>query len=147
MPNWITDQIAVSGAAITPDRWPELVEEMSISAVVNLRKEYQDVFVQPFPVAYLWLPVEDHTDPTLEQMLLGVQFIDTAVQAGKRVLVHCKMGIGRSPTLVAAYFVWKGQTVNDAILQVEGTRRIISPVVSRVSLNKLAAHLKQRSQN
>jgi protein-tyrosine phosphatase len=79
-------------------------------------------------------------------MLLGVQFIDTAVQAGQRVLVHCKMGIGRSPTMIAAYFVWKGQTVNDAIRQVEGTRRIVGPVVSRVALNKLAAWLKQKSQ-
>ncbi len=147
MPNWITEQIAVSGAAITPDRWPQLAEEMGISAVINLRKESQDVFVQPFPVAYLWLPVEDHTDPTLEQILLGVQFIDTAVQAGKRVLVHCKMGIGRSPTMAAAYFVWKDQTVTDAIRQVEGTRRIMGPVVSRVALNELAAYLKQKSQD
>ncbi len=147
MPNWITEQIAVSGAAITPDRWPQLAEEMGISAVINLRKEHQDVFVQPFPVAYLWLPVEDHTDPTLEQILLGVQFIDTAVQAGKRVLVHCKMGIGRSPTMAAAYFVWKDQTVTDAIRQVEGTRRIMGPVVSRVALNELAAYLKQKSQD
>jgi protein-tyrosine phosphatase len=55
-----------------------------------------------------------------------------------------KMGIGRSPTLVAAYFVWKGQTVNDAIRQVEGTRRIAGPVVSRFALNELAAYLKQK---
>jgi hypothetical protein len=37
-----------------------------------------------------------------------------------RVLIHCKMGIGRSPTLAAAYLVWTGTSIDEAIRKVEG---------------------------
>jgi len=143
MARWITEQVAISGAAITAERWPELVEELGISAVVNLRAEYQDVFAAPFPKAYLWLPVIDHTDPTVEQMLSGAQFIDAAVRSGQRVLVHCKMGIGRSPTLAAAYLVWRGATVQEAVERVQADKGLlgIGPVVSRVALREFAAFL------
>ena len=143
MPRWITEQIATGGAAISPDNWRALAEEMGITAVVNLRAEYQDVFAAPQPIAYLWLPVEDHKDPTSEQMLLGVQFIHAAVQAGHRVLIHCKMGIGRSPTLAAAYLVWTGVSIDEAIRQVEGIKLFYGPVVSQFTLSRFAALLEK----
>ena len=143
MPRWITEQIATGGAAISPDNWNELAEKMGITAVVNLRAEYQDVFAAPLPIAYLWLPVEDHKDPTPEQMLTGVQFIHTAVQAGQRVLIHCKMGIGRSPTLAAAYLIWMGIPTDEAIRRVEGTHLLYGPVVSRFTLDRFAALLEK----
>ena len=143
MARWVTEQVAISGAAISSGNWHKLVDEMDISAVVNLRSEYQDVFTPPMPIAYLWLPVKDHTNPTLEQLLLGAQFIDTAVQNGQRVLIHCKMGIGRSPTMAAAYLVSTGLSVDEAARQVEGTKSSYGPVVSRITLNKLVANLRK----
>src|SRR5262245_37992573 len=108
MPTWVTDHVCFSGATITPERCPALAKRDGITAVLNLRAEAQDVFVEPMPGAYLWLPVVDHGDPTVEQLLTGAQFVDAMVRADRRVLVHCKMGIGRSPTMVAAYLVWTG---------------------------------------
>ena len=143
MPTWVTEQIATGGAAISPDNWRALAEEMGITAVVNLRAEYQDVFAAPLPVAYLWLPVEDHKDPTPEQMLAGVQFIHAAVKAGQRVLIHCKMGIGRSPTLAAAYLIWTGTPVDEAIRKVEGTKLFYGPAVSRFTLDRFATSLEE----
>jgi protein-tyrosine phosphatase len=142
MARWITDQVAVSGAAISSDTWHELVERLGVTVVVNLRSEYQDTFAPPLPVAYLWVPVEDHTDPTLEQLHLGARFIDAAVRAGHRVLVHCKMGIGRSPTMAAAYLIWTGLSVDEAMQQMEGdSRPRFGPVISRYTLTKFAASL------
>lgn len=137
----VTDQIVAAGLTITPDRWRELSEELKVTAVVNLRGEYQDVFGPPMPQAYLWLPVTDHTDPSIEQLLTAVQFIDRAVQSGQKVLVHCKMGIGRSPTVAAAYLVWTGLSVSDAIQKVESAAKIsiVKPVVSRFVLNDFVA--------
>jgi len=143
MPRWITEQIATGGATISPDNWNEFAEKMGITAMVNLRAEYQDVFAAPLPVAYLWLPVEDHKDPTPEQMLTGVQFVHAAVQAGQRVFIHCKMGIGRSPTLAAAYLIWTGVPIYEAIRKVEATQLLYGPVVSRFTLDKFAALLEK----
>jgi hypothetical protein len=64
MPHWITDQIAIGGAGITPETWPDLVARHRFTAVLSLREEYQDVFCPPPPQAYLWLPVPDHSEPS-----------------------------------------------------------------------------------
>jgi len=134
--------VATSGAELTAETWRELREETGITAVVNLRSEHQDVFDRPFPIAYLWLPVTDFTAPEPDQLLMAARFIDTAVAAGRRVLVHCRLGVGRSPTVVAAWLVFTGLAPAEAIRQVEeapGSRT--RPVISRAALERLAAIL------
>lgn len=142
MPSWVTDSIAVGGAGITPEIWPDLAAKHRFTAVLSLREEFQDVFGPPFPQAYLWLPVPDHSEPPPEQLLIGAHFIDAAVQANQRVLVHCKMSIGRSPTMVAAYLIWRGSPIAEAIGTVTraGDMVITRPVVSRATLERFAAY-------
>jgi protein-tyrosine phosphatase len=146
MPSWVTDSVAVGGAGIMPETWPDLVAKYRFTAVLSLRGEFQDAFGPPFPQAYLWLPVPDHTEPPPEQLLIGAQFIDAAVQSKQRVLVHCKMGIGRSPTMVAAYLVWRGSPIDDAIETVTRAADMIitRPVVSRLTLEKFTAYLTRK---
>lgn len=147
MPTWITEQVAIGGAAITPDNWRDLAEKWNITAVLNLRAEHQDVFAAPQPVAYLWLPTIDHANPSPGQMLLAVTFIATAVQSQQRVLVHCKMGIGRSPTVVAAYLVWTGLSVDEAIEKVVASGSLIArPVVSRYTLDRFLSYVQETSR-
>ncbi len=139
--DWITEQVAVAGGTITPEIWPELRRTMGITAVVNMRAEQQDLFGYPPPAAYLWLPVVDHTDPDLEQLALGAHFVDTLVRAGHRVLIHCGMGIGRSRTMAAAYLIWTGLSVDEALRQVEGTTRPIYRPERRQVLEAFASAL------
>jgi protein-tyrosine phosphatase len=142
MVDWITEQVATSGAELTAESWRELREETGITAVVNLRSEYQDVFDRPFPIAYLWLPVIDFTDPEPDQMLMAARFIDTAVAAGRRVLVHCRLGIGRSPTVVAAWLIYTGLPAPEAIRRIEeAPRSRTRPVISRTALDRFSAIL------
>ncbi len=111
---WITDNVAIAGAGISPETWEE-VQQHGFTAILNLRSEHQDTFANPLPKAYLWLPTEDHTDPLPENLLLGVQFIDSNVKAGRRVLIHCKMGMHRSATMAVAYLIFTWLTKDEAI--------------------------------
>jgi dual specificity MAP kinase phosphatase len=79
---------------------------------------------KPFGVKYyLWLPVKDHQAPTQEQLMVGVDFIDTLVSRKIKIYIHCKNGHGRSPTLVAAYLIaTKGMTVDQAVKYIEKRR-------------------------
>lgn len=83
-----------------------------IEADISLEAERVDT---PFGVQfYLWLPVVDHTAPTPEQLQVGVTMLETLVKLKKKVYVHCKNGHGRAPTLVAAYLVKQGKTLEEA---------------------------------
>lgn len=111
---WITEQVLLAGAGINENNWKEVVD-LGVTAVINLRAENQDNFGAPAPFAYLWLPTEDHTDPSSYQLLIGAQMIDTLVKSGHKVLVHCKMGIHPSATMVVAYFIYSGMDKEEAI--------------------------------
>ncbi|HNM36532.1 MAG TPA: dual specificity protein phosphatase [Anaerolineales bacterium] len=111
---WITEQVLLAGAGINENNWKEVID-LGVTAVVNLRAENQDNFGAPLPFAYLWLPTEDHTDPNPYQLLVGAQMIDTLVKSGHKVLVHCKMGIHRSATMVVAFLIYSGMDKEEAI--------------------------------
>ena len=83
---------------------------------------------KPFGVKYyLWLPTKDHKAPSLKQLLLGTNFIKCLVDNGIKVYVHCERGHGRAPTLVAAYFILKGKSINNALELIKKKRSSIHP--------------------
>ncbi len=91
-----------------------------IKADISLESDRVDA---PFGVQfYLWLPVEDHTAPTRQQLEVGVNMLETLVRLKKKVYVHCKNGHGRAPTLVAAYLVKQGQTPGEAVRFLQSRR-------------------------
>lgn len=63
----------------------------------------------------LHLPVDDLTAPSPEQFDQALSFIDRQRGLGRRVVVHCKMGQGRTGTVLAAYLVRGGATPEAAL--------------------------------
>lgn len=94
--------------------------DLRISAEINLEREKTDTI--PDVPLYLWLPVPDKTAPSSEQLEGGVALIERMVQLVKKVYIHCQYGHGRSPTLVAAYFVSTGMSVEEAIRNIKVKR-------------------------
>jgi atypical dual specificity phosphatase len=64
------------------------------------------------------LPVDDLTAPTPEQFDRALRFIDWQRVHGKSVVVHCKMGQGRTGVVLAAYLVRMGATPAQALARV-----------------------------
>ncbi len=60
------------------------------------------------------LPIDDFEAPDNEQIADAMSFIDRMQEEGKPVLVHCKMGQGRTGTLLHAYYLSKGWSLDDA---------------------------------
>lgn len=106
--------------------WPQL-KKRGITAVVNLRTEFDDNHAGLAPPRYLYLPTVDEEPPTLVQLKEGVAFIATEISWGGRVYVHCHFGVGRAATLVAAYLVSTGLTPDQAWACIRQVRPFVWP--------------------
>lgn len=98
----------------------QILHDANIDAEIDLEEERQETM--PGVSIYLWLPVKDKTAPSQEQLDAAVALMSKMVSLQKRIYVHCKYGHGRSPTVVAAYFISRGKTVGEAIEEVERAR-------------------------
>jgi protein-tyrosine phosphatase len=99
-----------------------------IKATVNLRRGFDDRVHGRLAGNYLHLPTRDGHPPILEQTRQGVAFIDQQVRAGHGVYVHCKIGVGRAPTLAACYLVSQGLAPSEAWETIRQVRPFIAPL-------------------
>lgn len=119
--------------------WPRLTAR-GVTAVVNLRDEFDDQIAGLAPTRYLYLPTIDDEAPTLEQMQSGVDFIAEELQNGGSVYVHCKSGVGRAAIMAAAYLTSTGLKPADAWAAIEKVRPFIRPTPAQVAqLERFAA--------
>jgi len=101
----------------------EKLLKKGITVDISLEGEVMD---QPKGVKiFSWLPTKDHTPPTPQQLQIGVDIIDSVIKQKQKVYVHCQNGHGRAPTLVAAYYISKGMSVEDAIKKIQDKRSTI----------------------
>lgn len=107
--NWITDHLATGHAPMSYDDL-DSIREQGIRAIVNLCGEFCDLHQieegSGFEVFYL--PVVDECAPDLEAMEKALDWMDEAIYLNKKVLVHCRMGHGRTGTFIAAYLLRRG---------------------------------------
>lgn len=73
-------------------------------------------------IRQVWIPVEDFTAPTLQQMIEFVDVVSDSTANGDPVAVHCTAGLGRSGTMAAVYLVANGATADQAITRVRDLR-------------------------
>lgn len=127
----ITPQLHVGGQ-YRRRGWPRLTAR-GVTAVVNLRIEFDDNDAGIAPARYLYLPTVDDTPPALDQLRKGVAFIAEEVEDGGGVYVHCASGVGRAPTMAAAYLVSTGLTADEAWEKIRSARPFIRPNSEQVA--------------
>ncbi len=119
---------------ITPEVWvggqygklgKRRLERAGITGVVNLRTEFDDAAHGLALEHYCHLPTIDDDAPTLEHLQQGVDFMQRVITDGGKVYVHCAGGVGRAPTLAAAYFITQGYTLDEAVAMITRTRPFI----------------------
>ncbi|MCX8068889.1 MAG: dual specificity protein phosphatase family protein [Thermodesulfovibrionales bacterium] len=106
---WVTDQLAV-GTAPMSEKDLDTIKESGITNIVNLCGEFCDLAdierISGFDVFYL--PIDDDSVPAMEEMEKALEWLDEAIFLGKKVLIHCRLGLGRTGTFINSYLVRKG---------------------------------------
>jgi len=106
---WITDDLATGHAPMSYDDL-DYVRDQGIDAIVNLCGEFCDLHEieekSGFEVYYL--PIFDECAPDMQEMEKALAWLDEAIYLEKKVLVHCRHGIGRTGTFVTSYLLRKG---------------------------------------
>jgi hypothetical protein len=125
---WITADVAIGGR-ISESEAGRLGADERVGAVVDLRSEAVDeaAVLRRQGIAFLHLPTDDHAAITPAMLELGVAFVQEHLALGRRTLIHCEHGIGRSATLALAVLVAEGRTPLGALNLAKGKRGSVSP--------------------
>jgi hypothetical protein len=120
----VTPQLFVGPQFREPGK--RMLEQQGINGCVNLRIEHDDDQFGLSLQRYLYLPTIDDDAPSLEHMAEGVEFIRDVIAEGGKVYIHCGAGVGRAPSMAAAYLMAEGCTLDEALAKIRKVRPFIA---------------------
>ena len=98
------------------------------SAVISLNPTYWNKSEN-----WLKLNMEDTTNtstpnaPTKDEVLKGIEFGANAINSGNNLLVHCQLGLSRSPAMAIGSLIKAGDSIESAFAKVRQVRPRIDP--------------------
>jgi predicted protein tyrosine phosphatase len=110
-----------------------ILSKRGITAVISMRVEFDDREAGLAPERYLYLPTVDNHAPTTAQLHDGVIFIRAEIERGGKVYIHCWEGVGRAPTMAAAYLVSTGLSPTEAWATISRVRPFVRPLQPQVN--------------
>ncbi|CAF1441296.1 unnamed protein product [Rotaria sp. Silwood1] len=138
-----------------------LIQHEKVDAVISMNEDYELTYVSDpnlwtkHEIRHLRLPTVDFSNPQVENLFHGIEFLRTVRNENKRAYIHCKAGRQRSANLVACYLIdTYGMTPEEASRHVRSIRpSTIFGVREMQRLHDFVEHLreehnkKQQEQN
>ena len=130
-PTWIEDGQLVAGRH--PCAWSPAEAEREVEALLEVGVTLFLDLTQPGELVpyerllrngsrHVRLPVRDFTVPSEEQILVVLDLIDSELQAGGIVYVHCWAGCGRTGVVVGCWLVRHGAEPGVALERIAEAR-------------------------
>ena len=107
------------------DAGKRMLEAQGITACVNMRIEKDDAQFGLALERYLYLPTIDDSAPSIEHLDQGVAFIREVIRSGGKVYIHCGAGVGRAPSMAAAYLMAEGRSLAESLALIRTVRPFI----------------------
>lgn len=98
------------------------LQRVGITTLITLTETQLDnAKLEPFGIKSIWEPIPDMEAPSIEQGVRICKLIESLLAQGEVVAVHCRAGLGRTGTVLAAHLIWEGEGSLSAL---EYVRRI-----------------------
>lgn len=100
------------------------VSELGIRSIVQIgtEEEHQQYSAIPDDVLVYKITIPDSSSSHIEYYFDSV--VDFAMSAPKPILFHCNAGVSRSPTLLSAFLLSSGLTVDESISLIRERRML-----------------------
>ena len=98
----------------------EALKRVGTSVLVTLTEEpliHADLFTEA-GIVVIHVPIDDMTAPDLDTAVALCEQCRQFAEEGEVVVYHCKAGIGRTGTMLAAQLIWEGLGSRDAMARV-----------------------------
>ena len=131
--DWVDEWLAVGGS-FPMEAAEQLARREGIGAVVDLRVERCDdeAVLRVHGVEFLHLPTKDCCAVAPRMLDDGVTWARGHLDAGRRVLIHCEHGIGRSALLGLCTLVAGGVAPLDAMNRLKTARPVAAPGAEQI---------------
>ncbi len=103
---WVEkDKVAASGYPASR-RQIEWISKQRLNSILTLtEKPIPGEWVKGLPFTLEHVPMIDHEPPDLASLERAASYVEDQVRQGRRVLVHCLAGQGRTMCVLAAYLI------------------------------------------
>lgn len=120
--HWIEDNRVMAGSMPTYGADIDtLYQSFGIRAILSLTRrsiiDCPDIayLVQAYPIQNYHAPIADHYTPNEAILHTSLAFIEQSLSNNQPIYVHCRGGIGRTGTILIAYYVLRcGLTIEEA---------------------------------
>ena len=125
------------------------LNNIGIKYVVNLCAEYNGPCktYEKYNIKQLHLPTIDMTAPSVDTIEKAIQFMNEALKENQKIFVHCKVGMGRSATIVFCHLVVnENMTPEDAIKLLKEKRpEILTSLINYATVKQFLVSLKNNT--
>jgi len=120
--SWIDEPLLAACAEPRPENLAWL-RDQGVDILITLTEEpLPRSWVDAAGLMSVHVPVPDMDVPAVDQIEQVLAVIDKAKASGMGVAIHCLAGRGRTGTILAAYFVHRGLSAQEAIQKVRELR-------------------------
>ena len=121
--SWVEERIAASAVPNGAKHLTWLKKQGIDTILCLVEKPVNKREAEELGIEYIHIPLNDHEPPEVEALTEAIQHIKRVTSSGRRILVHCAAGMGRTGTVLAAYFMAEqGMSADEAIYHVRSLR-------------------------